>query len=228
MPADAEGDGVVADRSQVFLLAQRFGVDRAAFGRHGDKIIGQLPQALFLALFGEVDAVAHRLLIQRGAVFHQRDHALDRMDRRCDACFLAAELERRAAADRRDPEFAFQKAHVLIAVAEDLHRPLCQMHTPLSSAGPLSFCEMDKIHPDSLHSFGILYLVCIIADIPAHFKQKKAVLRPFGKPGFNAASPFPLPNKRKKQSSGKKEGRPAACPLLVFLIFCTACLTGTS
>ena len=45
----AKGDGVGADGGEVLFLAQRFGVDGAAFGGNGDKIIVQFPQALFLA-----------------------------------------------------------------------------------------------------------------------------------------------------------------------------------
>lgn len=73
---DAERDGIFADGGEIFLLAQRLGVDGTALGRDCDEIVGQLPQALFLAPVGQADAVAHGLLLKRGVVFHQGDHAV--------------------------------------------------------------------------------------------------------------------------------------------------------
>ena len=132
----AEGDGVFADGRQILLLAQRFGMDGAALRGDCHKIIGQLPQALFLAAFGQTDAVPHRLFLQRGMVLHQRHHAVHRTGGGGNALRLTDKFQLGATAYRRHTEFLLQQAHVLISAAENcrrqfdavqLHRCLCQM-----------------------------------------------------------------------------------------------------
>jgi hypothetical protein len=88
----AKGDGVGADGREVLFLAQRFGVDGAAFGGNGDKIIVQFPQALFLAAAGQADAVAHRLFLQRGVVLHQGHHAVHCMHSSFHVFWLTGKL----------------------------------------------------------------------------------------------------------------------------------------
>ena len=94
-------------------------MDRAAFGGDRHKVVGQLPQPLFLAFPRQIDAVTHRLLVQRRPVFHQGHHALHRVNGRRHAFFLAGELERRPAAHRRYAELILQQTNILVTVSEN-------------------------------------------------------------------------------------------------------------
>ena len=116
---DAERDGIFADGGEIFLLAQRLGVDGTTLGRDCDEIVGQLPQALFLTPVGQADAVAHGLLLKRGVVFHQGDHAVHGAGGGVHILLLTGKAQHRAAADRRDAEFLFQQVDILVAAAKD-------------------------------------------------------------------------------------------------------------
>ena len=94
----AEGNGVAADGGQVFLLPQGLGVDGAALGGDSNEIVGQFPQALFLAPAGQADAVAHGLFFQRGVIFHQGNHAVHRVSGGINVRFGTGEPQHRATA----------------------------------------------------------------------------------------------------------------------------------
>ena len=94
-------------------------MDGAALGGDGDKVVGQLPQAFFLAAMGQAHAVAHGLFLQRGVVFHQRDHALHRAGGGVHILLLTGKAQHRAAAYRCNAEFFFQQVDILVAAAKD-------------------------------------------------------------------------------------------------------------
>ena len=160
---------MAADGGQVFLLPQGLGVDGAALGGDGNKIVGQFPQALFLAPAGQADAVAHGLFFQRGVIFHQGNHAVHRVSGGVNVRFGTGEPQHRATAHSGYVKLLFQKMDVLIAIAENrggqldavqFNRTFCQMVIL-----PVYYISTFRLY----HSFSTKETVNVAQNFPTPF-----------------------------------------------------------
>ena len=113
----------------------------APLGGHCHKIIGELPQAFFLAVPRQADAVTHRLFLQRGMVLHQHHHAIHCMGRSRHIRLCAGKAKLRTAADSCDPKLLFQQMDILVTVpkncggqfdAVQFHGAFCQNYPSCS------------------------------------------------------------------------------------------------
>ena len=122
----AERNGMGLNGLEIFLLPQRFGAHWAALCRNGDEVLGQLLHPPIFTGTGQADAVAHRLLLDGGMVFKQRQHRVNGVCCAGHPLCLAGQLDLCAAANSSDGKFFFQQTNILITASE--HRR-CQLYT---------------------------------------------------------------------------------------------------
>ena len=142
--AYADGNGIFQHRRDIFLLAQRFRLHRAALGGDAQHIPRQLADLLLFAGADHVNDIADVLLSQRLPPGGQGQHGLHRFGGVHHVLRLAADPQLAVPVGHRHIKFLFQQADVLVKGAENID---CLLH-PLN-ADPLFHAITPKSYPDA-------------------------------------------------------------------------------
>lgn len=116
--ADAERDGIMANRVEVAALSERLRAHVAAPRRHEDRVAEQRVQSLALAAAHEADAVADLVHRDRRSLAVEILELLDERCRHLDLSGLAEDLELLAAADELAVKILAQHLQELVPVPE--------------------------------------------------------------------------------------------------------------
>ena len=126
--ADADGDGILFNGLEIFLLTERLGLDRAALRRHADDVLGDLADLILVSGLDERDEIAHLLRVDLLALGREREQCLDGAGRIVDLLHIALDLQLGIAVCDLNAELCLDLLDVRIERAEhidELFDPFC-------------------------------------------------------------------------------------------------------
>ncbi len=117
--ADAEGDGVVFNRVNVFLLADRFGLYRLALARDADNVARDLVDLALAALFDKLYNVADILLVDILSARGEGQKARNGLFSQHDAFFFARDVKLGLTVGDFDAKLVFNDVDIAVKGAKD-------------------------------------------------------------------------------------------------------------
>lgn len=120
--ADGDDDGILLERFDIFFLTQCPGTDGLAPRGDEDALAAQLGDAGLVARFDQIDAVAHRLLVEIVVGSKHMEHGLGRADGRRDIILVAKEGPALAAVADGNQKFALKDLQVFTKAAAQADR----------------------------------------------------------------------------------------------------------